>query len=51
LTSASLVLATLQTHASGVYVASAVPAKGQFTLHLSKKATKKVKFAWFVVSG
>jgi hypothetical protein len=50
ITSSSLVLVTLQSASSGVYVQSAVPASGQFTVHLSKKAPNTTKFAWFVLN-
>lgn len=50
MTSSSLVLVTLQSAYSGVYVQSAVPASGKFTLHLSKKATHTTHFAWFVIN-
>jgi hypothetical protein len=47
---ASLVLVTLQSAISGVYVQSAVPASGHFTVHLSKTASQATKFAWFVLN-
>jgi hypothetical protein len=52
LTSASLVLATLQKDASGVWVRSAVPnvAASSFTVHLSKAAPASTVVAWFVVN-
>jgi hypothetical protein len=50
LTSSSLVLVTLQSAFSDVYVQSAVPASGHFTVHLSKKAPHATKFAWFVLN-
>jgi hypothetical protein len=52
LTSASLVLATLQQNLAGVYVRSAVPnvAGSSFTIHLSKAVTVSTRVAWFVVN-
>jgi hypothetical protein len=52
LTSASLVLATLQQNLSGVYVRAAVPntAGSSFTVYLSKAPTASTKVAWFVVN-
>jgi hypothetical protein len=52
LTSASLVLATLQQDRAGVWVRSAVPdaAASSFTIHLSKAAPASTKVAWFIVN-
>lgn len=52
LTSASLVLATLQQDRAGVWVRSAVPniAASSFTVHLSKAVTASITVAWFVVN-
>ena len=52
LTAASLVLATVQQDAAGVWVRSAVPnvAGSSFTIHLSKAVTASTKVAWFVVN-
>ena len=52
LTSASLVLATLQQDHEGVWVRSAVPgaARNSFTVHLSKAAPARMTVAWFVVN-
>ena len=52
LTSASLVLATLQQNLSGVYVRAAVPnvTGSSFTVYLSKAPTTSTKVAWFVVN-
>jgi hypothetical protein len=50
ITSSSLVLVTLQSAISGVYVQSAVPASGHFTVHLNKTASQATKFAWFVLN-
>lgn len=50
LTSANLVIATLQTHRTGVYVAAAVPTTGKFTLYLNKTVTATTYFAWFVLN-
>jgi hypothetical protein len=46
----SLVLVTLQSVNSGVHVLGAVPAHGEFTVHLSKKAPQATKFAWSVLN-
>jgi hypothetical protein len=51
LTATSVLLVTLQTHASGTYLTSAVPADGTLTIHLNKNAAKDMKFAWFVLRG
>jgi hypothetical protein len=52
LTSASLVLATVQQDRPGVWVRSAVPkvTAHSFTLHLSKAVPARTKVAWFVVN-
>lgn len=52
LSSASLVLATLQQHVAGVYVVAAVPnvAGSSFTVYLSKAPTASAQVAWFVVN-
>lgn len=48
-TTASLILATPQADVDGVYVRSAVPASGGFTINLSKKVTSALAVAWFVI--
>jgi hypothetical protein len=48
-TSASLVLVTLRTRRSGVYVAAAVPATGKFTVYLNKAVTAATYFAYLVL--
>jgi len=50
-TSSSLVVATLQTAATGMYITSVVPAAGKFTVHLNKAAPANLKFAWFIIRG
>jgi hypothetical protein len=52
LTSASLVLATLQQNRAGILVQAAVPnvAGSSFTVHLSKAVSASTKVAWFVVN-
>jgi hypothetical protein len=52
LTTASLVLATVQQNLSGVYVRAAVPnVPGRsFTINLSKAPSASAKVAWFVVN-
>jgi hypothetical protein len=49
MTSDSLVLVTLQSVPARVYVHGAVPAQGEFTVHLSKKAPRATRFAWYVL--
>ena len=49
MTSDSLVLVTLQSVLARVYVHGAVPADGEFTVHLSKKASRATRFAWHVL--
>jgi hypothetical protein len=52
LTAASLVLATLQQHTTGVSVAAAVPnvSGSLFTVYLNKTVTAPVRVAWFIVN-
>jgi hypothetical protein len=52
LTSASLVLATLQQHATGLYVLAAVPnvSGSSFTVYLSKTVSASTTVAWFVIN-
>jgi hypothetical protein len=50
MTASSLVLVTLQTSVSGVYVTAAVPGSGKFTVHLNKNTPAATKFAWFVLN-
>jgi len=52
LTSASLVLATLQQDRAGVWVRSVVPkvSTHSFTVHLSKAVSARTTVAWFVVN-
>ena len=52
LSTASLILATLQQDRAGVWVRSAVPniAGHTFTVHLSKAVTASITVAWFVVN-
>lgn len=49
-TSASLVLVTLQTRRTGVYVAAAVPAAGKFTVYLNKAVTATTYFAYMILN-
>lgn len=49
-TTASLVLVTLQTRRTGVYVAAAVPAAGKFTVYLNKAVTATTYFAYMVLN-
>lgn len=52
LTSASIVLCTIQQHAPGVAISSAVPdaASASFTIQLTKAVTTSTKVGWFVVN-
>ena len=50
MTAKSLVLVTLQSPISRLYVTSAKPALGGFTVHLNRKTPAKAKFAWFVLN-
>jgi hypothetical protein len=49
-TTSSLVLVTLQTRRTGVYVAAAVPAAGKFTVYLNKAVTGTTYFAYMVLN-
>jgi hypothetical protein len=50
LTAYNLVIVTLQTYRSGVYVAAAVPTTGKFTVNLNKAVTGATYFAWFIIN-
>jgi hypothetical protein len=52
LTSASLVLVTLQRHQSGLYVLAAVPnvSGSSFTVYLSENVSASTKVAWFIIN-
>lgn len=53
LTSASLVLATIQGNTAGVYVqgvTTVTGSPGSFTIHLNKSAPVKTKVAWFILN-
>ncbi len=50
LTAYNLVIVTLQTYRSGVYVAAAVPTAGKFTVYLNKTVTGTTYFAWFIIN-
>jgi hypothetical protein len=49
-TASSLVLVTMQTTATGVFLAGAVPGSGKFTVKLNKNAPTNMKFSWFVLN-
>src|SRR6185312_9910654 len=49
LTSANIVLATIQNPQAGVFIEGAQPGKGSFTITLSKKAPGAVHVGWFVI--
>jgi hypothetical protein len=49
-TTASYVLATLQTKRTGVYIASVVPSSGYFTIYLNKAVTSSTAVGYLVVN-
>ena len=49
-TTASYILATLQTSVSGCYVRAVVPASGYFTIYLSKAPGKTVYVGYLVIN-
>jgi hypothetical protein len=49
-TTASLIIVTLQTYRAGVYVLAAVPAAGKFTVYLNKVVPGTTYFAYFIVN-
>jgi hypothetical protein len=49
LTSANIVLATIQNPQAGVFIEGAQPSSGSFTITLSKKAPGAVHVGWFVI--
>jgi hypothetical protein len=49
LTTANIVLATIQNPQSGVFIEGAQPSSGSFTITLSKKAPAAVHVGWFVI--
>jgi hypothetical protein len=49
-TTSSLVIATLQTYRSGIYVAAAVPAAGKFTIYLNKAVSATTYVAFFILN-
>ena len=49
-TSASYVIATVQTNKAGVYVRAVVPAGGKFTIYLSKAPTAAIVVGYLVVN-
>jgi hypothetical protein len=46
----SLVIATLQTYRSGVYIAATVPAAGKFTIYLEKAVSGTTHVAFFIIN-
>jgi hypothetical protein len=50
LSSSSLVLATLQRAAAGLFLEAAVPTTGKFTVILNKPAPIALRVAWFVIN-
>ncbi|MEI7745440.1 MAG: hypothetical protein WCK58_17015, partial [Chloroflexota bacterium] len=49
-TTASLIIAVLQTNRAGSYVQAAVPATGSFTIHLNKAVTAATSVAYLVLN-
>ena len=49
-TTASYIIATLQTNKAGVYVRAVVPASGKFTIYLSKASTSATVVGYLVVN-
>lgn len=49
LTTANIVLATIQNPQAGVFIEGAQPGAGSFTITLSKKAPSAVHVGWFVI--
>ena len=49
LTTANIVLATIQNPQSGVFIEGAQPSLGSFTITLSKKPPAPVHVGWFVI--
>jgi len=49
MTTGSAVVATLQTHVSGYYVASVISYSGKFRLYLNKAATSTLTFSYLVI--
>jgi hypothetical protein len=49
-TTSSLVIATLRTRRTGVYVAAAVPSSGKFTIYLNKAVSAATYVAYFVLN-
>ena len=48
-TTASYVVATLQTNRAGVWIQAVLPAAGKFTVYLNKATVNPAKVAWFVI--
>ena len=51
MTSSSLILATLRTNVSGLYIRAVVPTKDAFTVYLSKAGGKQVDFSYMIING
>ena len=49
-TTASYIIATLQTRRTGVYVAAVVPAAGYFTIYLNKAVTSTTYVGYLVIN-
>ena len=50
MTTSNLVIATLQTRRTGVYVAAAVPSAGKFTIYLNKAVSATTYVAFFILN-
>jgi hypothetical protein len=49
-TTSSLVIATLQTYRTGVFIAAAVPSAGKFTIYLNKAVSGTTYVAFFIIN-
>jgi len=50
-TTSSLILVTLQSSVSGLYVKAVTPTAGAFTVYLSKAPGKTIYFSYFIING
>ena len=49
-TTTSLIIATLQTRHSGLYILAAVPGSGKFTVYLNKSVSSSTNVAYFIIN-
>ena len=49
-TTASLVIATMQTYRSGVFIMAGTPVTGSFTIRLNKAVTASTVIAWMILN-